>query len=426
MLKIVFFTFYNLIFIPIFILLAHIGMFFNAKLRRGVVGRYRSLHTIKKEEGNLGSPRILFHCASMGEFEHIKPFVQILKERIPSASIIVMFFSPSGFENVKKFSGVDLFIYTPFDWWLPVWRLYRRLKPAALVVAKHDVWPNQIWLAKWMGIPTFLINASLHKQSSRLKPGVAWFQKSIYSSFTKILTISPEDKNNFEKLAPAGQIAVVGDTKYDQAVKRSEESRKKTIFPPQVISEKTIFVAGSTWPEDEIHLIPAFKKLTKKYQHLLFVICPHEPTESHLTALEKQLQRMPTIRFSEIQNYKNEVFILIDTIGILANLYSIAHIAYVGGSFKQNIHNVLEPAVYGIPVLFGPVNQNSHEAQLLKKSGGAFEIQNITEIFKISESLLKSDSKRREVGQNARQVVLKNCGATEKTLAHLTRFIQPE
>lgn len=424
----VFALLFNLVVFPVLFTFYHLIALFNRKYRRGVIGRYQSfgkvsefLETVDRETQDI----FLVHCSSMGEFEHIKPFLRELKQRLPRSKTVVMFFSPSGYENVKSAPGVDLFIYAPFDGWFIVRKLFKKLRPRALVIAKYDVWPNQVWTARSMGIPRFLINASLYSASGRLRPIVRWFQRAIYQKLDLILTISDKDKGNYRKLSSPEKIVVVGDTKYDQVVFRSEESRKKVVLPESIRSGKRVFVAGSTWPEDEEHLIPAIRQIAADQQgNLLTIICPHEPTPEHIRQLGEELPPLKSCLYSQLEQYRGEPVIIIDQIGLLANLYSVAAVAYVGGSFKQNIHNVLEPAVYGIPVLFGPVNDNSHEAQLLKQVGGGIEIRSAQEIAAKLTQIFSDEDYRATVSKAARELVEAHRGATERTVSEILSFMK--
>lgn len=419
--------FYNFLVVPVMFLIYHLGALVNRKYRRGIIGRYQIFSQVSEFLGREDRKRDIFlvHCSSMGEFEHIKPFVRILRQRLPESRTVVMFFSPSGYENVKSAPGVDLFIYAPFDWWFVVRRLFKALDPRALIIAKYDVWPNQIWAAKSLGIPRFLINATLYSASGRLQPGIRRFQRAVYQKIDRILAISPEDKTNYLKLSAAEKIVVVGDTKYDQVVFRSEESRKKTVLLETIHAGKNIFVAGSTWPEDEAHLIPAIKAIVAPGgQGLLTIVCPHEPTADHLDHLTEAWAPLQTCLYSRLEGYKGEPVIIIDRIGLLANLYSAAQVAYVGGGFKQNVHNVLEPAVYGIPVLFGPVNQNSHEAQLLKQAGGGIEVHSAEEIQEQLGRIFRDENYRAEASRAAKRLVEQRRGATERTVVEILSYLK--
>lgn len=431
MFTIIFFLLYNLIIFPVLFILLHIAAAFNLKFRNGILGRYRVLKDVRKfiaVSGAQNSDIFLFHCASMGEFEHIKPVLRELKDRLPESRAVVMFFSPSGFDNVKSAPGVDLFIYSPFDWWLPLWRFYRLLKPRALIVAKYDAWPNQIWMAKLLGIPRFLINATLYENSSRIKIPLRWFLKTIYSAFDRVMTISGTDRELYTKLIPAEKIVVVGDTKYDQVVFRSEESRRKNVLPENFCDGKTVLICGSTWPEDEIQLVPAIKAVAAEIPDFLAIICPHEPVLAHIEQLKSQFQEFHIRLHSELKESdcqpEDKTVLIIDRIGILANLYSVADAAYVGGSFKQNVHNVLEPAAYGIPVLFGPVNHTSHEAQLLKQNGGGLEVHSGEEITEHLQKIFRDPQTRKGVGEQAKKLVEDKGGATERTLQTMLEVLK--
>jgi len=418
MLKFILLLKYNFFFFPLLFFFSHILALFNIKVRKGLQGRYLTLIQTKDFASHTpdNAAIILFHCASMGEFEHIKPLIPILKEKQEQIKIVVMFFSPSGYENVKTFRGVDLFIYSPFDWWFPVRRFYKLLNPEVVIFAKHDVWPNLVWVARREGIPSFLINASLHDTSSRVKGLSRLIHQAIYSDLTKIITISEKDGENFKTLVPGNKIFVAGDTKYDQVLFRVRESREKVLLPAKIYEGKTVFVAGSTWPEDLENLLPALKNVLAGVNDFFVIICPHEPTPSHIKQLQELLSPISIILYSNVEDHKNESILVIDAIGLLATIYSVAQIAYVGGSFKQNVHNVLEPAAYGIPVLFGPVNHNSHEAQVLKEEGAGIEVDGPEVIQKTLEKLIKEKELREKMGEKAVNIVRQNSGATTRTL----------
>ena len=425
-----YFVFYNLLIAPLLILLSHLGALFNAKIRQGVMGRYRTLRQFYRAvlpaiQQNY-TTTILFHCASMGEFEHIKPVITRLHQVKPEAAIVVMFFSPSGFENVHQFPGVTAFIYAPFEWFPAVFRLFRRIKPGLFVIAKHDVWPNQLWSAALQRIPIFLVNASLGEKSRRARIPYRWFHQAIYQYFAKILAISEEDGQNFRLLAAEKKVVVVGDTKFDQVIQRSEESRRKKLLPQTVVANRPVFVAGSTWPEDEAHLVPAVQQLTRQFPQLLTILCPHEPTPAHLQQLEANLPPLSTIRLSKINQYQGESVILVDSIGVLANLYSYAWVAFVGGSFKGSIHNVLEPAVYGIPVLFGPHFTNSHEAVQLQRLGCGIVVDSTETLINQLHQLLADNSYRESLGNQARQFVETHRGATDRVVEWILKYLKEE
>ncbi len=402
-------------FLPIIYIFIYILAIFNVKIRQGLIGRHLLFAKLRQSSSLFQNhPVIVLHCASMGEFEHTKPFLLEFKRSNSKFRIIVIFFSPSGYENIKSFSAVDLFLYSPNEWFFSIWRFIRKVKPKVWVIAKHDVWPNQLWFAHFFKIPIFLINASLHRQSSRMNKLTLSFNRSIYQYFTKVMAVSENDRRNLSRFIDSDKLEVVGDTKYDQVLYRRDESQKVKIIPPNLLQNRWVFVAGSTWPADQEHLIPAVKSLILKYPHFLTILCPHEPTTHHINDLKSQLASKEYILLSDITSYSNQPFIIINRIGVLANLYGLGKAAYVGGGFKQNVHNVLEPAVYRIPVLFGPVNQNSHEAQLLKAHRGGWEVNNTVDLENTLNRFILNDIYRQECGLFAYRIVERNLGATKK------------
>jgi len=414
---------YNLIVLPVLLLALHIAALFNRKTRRGVLGRYKSIQSVRVFRASLPQDTqiYLLHCASLGEFEHTRPILKALKKAFPQSKTVVMFFSPSGYENHPQTTDVDLFVYSPFDDVFSNQRFFNTLSPSALLIARYDVWPGQVFQAAKMKIPSVLINASIYEKSRRLHPLFRWLQTIIYKELSAILAISEGDADRFALLADRSAITITGDTKYEQVLARRDEQLKADIIPSPILEGKITFVAGSSWPEDEACFLPAIED--RSHPNLLTVICPHEPTEAHLSQLEEALQAQSCIRLSNIQSWKNEPVILIDRIGILANLYRIADIAFVGGGFKQNVHNVLEPAAYKVPVLFGPININSREAQLLKASGGGIEIQNAEHFSTVFSDLLHDHQKRQSLGEAAFQIIARNQGATESTIATIRQLI---
>ncbi len=410
---------YRFIIFPSIFITAHILSIFSPKIREAVGAKYSVYKNMQKwvAENTLENQRnILFHAASLGEFEHIRPLLYQLKNRFHTNNIIT-FFSPSGFRNVKHGDGVDYYCYMPFDT-LPVWnKIYRLVNPIMLVVAKHDVWPAHIWSAKKMNIPIYLVNASLSAKSTRSIFPFGRILSSVYREFTEIMTISEEDSKRFVKSFKGLNLSVTGDTKYDQVLFRKEQAKEKPLLNPEWKNAGNIIVAGSIWPEDENHLIPAFHELLKENLDLKIALVPHEPIHSAITRLKSKFAEYRPDLYSLIKEDSPKSRILIvDEIGHLAGLYYFADIAYIGGSFRQGIHNTMEPAIYGIPVIYGPVHTNSYEAIKLLESGGALMVNNSQEIFQIITRLLTDKQLASTIGDKAQKYALSNTGATEKLI----------
>jgi len=239
------------------------------------------------------------------------------------------------------------------------------------------------------------------------------------------LTVSDEDKNSYGVLRiDRPVIEVIGDTRYDQVWKRKTEAARHALIDSHITNGRKIIVVGSSWKEDEKVLFQAFRQLFDDIRELLVILVPHEPKEDNLEAIEKEMDgRFSFIRFSHLQQYASEQVIIVDSVGILMSLYQYGHIVYVGGGFGAGIHNVLEPAVYGLPVLCGPRIHNSREALMLQKSGALFEILFSEDIYNRCRLLLTDEEERLRCGAIALEIVKRNIGATTRFLSYLEKVL---
>jgi len=289
---------------------------------------------------------------------------------------------------------------------------------------RYDIWPNIVWNTSALSIPLILANATLKDTSPRLWPGVKQFHASLYNCFATILTVSASDARAFARFGSSTPVEPVGDTRFDQVRIRSTDARGRRLLPESITTGKTIFIIGQSWPEDEEVILPVLLKLQQETPTLLTIIVPHEPTEEHLDMLGDQLDGRSThIRFSEIGNYTNEQCIIVDSVGVLVPLYQYAAIVYIGGSFRQGIHNVLEPAIFGVPVIYGPKHTNSQEAIALAANGGGFVIEDTETFASIVHALLADDRRRTTAGDIARTFVESNCGATERCMKFIGAYL---
>jgi 3-deoxy-D-manno-octulosonic-acid transferase len=339
--------------------------------------------------------------------------------------VIASFFSPSGYEHSKKYPLVDVITYLPFDTRHNASEFIDMVRPDVAVMVRYDVWPNHIWELERRRIPALIANATMRRHTNRRIPLVRSFHHHVYNAFADILTVSREDTDIFSLFdLDKPVIKAIGDTRYDQVIARSNDARKRRIIPDAITKGNNVIVAGSTWPEDENVLLPAITQLQKEMPDLLVMLVPHEPTIEHLEDLEQQLRNTSTsIRFSALNEFRGERVIIVDSIGILLILYASARIAYIGGSFRQGIHNVLEAAVYGIPVVFGPRHRNSQEPLQLVERGGGFVVNDSDETYRTLKNLLEDTAARTSAGARAAQFVQSNIGATEKFLHHLEPYM---
>ena len=422
MLKKIWQIIYNVFFIPVLYLILIFISLFNKKIRSGISGRKRIFEELilSRLTLDLSKKTIWFHSSSLGEFEQAKPIIEKLKKET-DVKIIVSFFSPSGYENSKKYPYADIITYLPFDSKWRAKRFIELIAPNMAVFMRYDIWPNHIWTLKKKKIPCLLVDATMKKNSPRKFPLLRSFHKYLFEDFTKILTVSEEDADGFKSFnCKKVKVKVVGDTRFDRVYSRSLASKESKILNKDVLKGSKVLVAGSTWPQDEDVIIPSFLKLLKYDKNAVMIIAPHEPTLLHLEKLEHEFAGQASfIRLSNINNYTNQEIIIVDSIGVLSILYNYADIAFIGGSFKVNVHNVLEAAVYGVPVLFGPKIENSQEAKKLVEAGGGIMIKDKNSFYRSLRKLFSDDELMKECGRKSFEYVHNNVGTTDRIIKEI-------
>jgi len=417
---------YNVLIIPPLYIFLQLGAIFNSKIKRGIKGRKRIFEELILNAASLDKSKklIWFHSSSLGEFEQAKPIIQELKKD-SAVNILITFFSPSGYENSRKYPYADLVSYLPFDSMTYAERFISIVRPDLAILMRYDIWPNHIWAMKKRSIPCFIVDATMKKNSPRKIPLIKTFHKTLFGDVSRILTVSDQDVEGFRDFKIENvKLTAVGDTRFDRVYEKSLAAKAKNIIREGLFNNKKVFVAGSTWDLDENVILPAFVKLAKYTSDTVMILVPHEPTIANLDRIENELTgTMKSIRFSHLNSYKNERIIIVDSIGILLTLYAYADLAFVGGSFKQNIHNVLEAAVYGVPVLFGPKIDNSQESGELLKRGGGMLIRNQREAYRQLRTCFSNEALRHEKGRIAAEYVKENLGATKKILKEIYEVI---
>jgi 3-deoxy-D-manno-octulosonic-acid transferase len=398
---------YNFIFYPILHGGFLIAGLFNNKIRQGLAMR-KNQSWIKPIEKDV--TWVWFHVSS-GELEYAKPVMRILKANGQfKHKILVTHFSPSVVESLKKTKEVDLFVPMPWDTPWHWKKFLKHYKPKILAISRTDAWPNLVWQARKYKIPSLIFSATLPRHSGRVSSfwGRLFFE-SIFKDLNKISVVSAEDRDNFLRLSDDLPVSVDGDTRFDQAISRVAENRELPAWTQKLPSP--VFIAGSTWPEDEHYLLPALKGI-----NLTALIAPHEPTESHLCEIEKKLSQLglTSVRFSQVKIPLTESIILVDRVGVLADLYRLGTLAFIGGSFKKSVHSVMEPAASGCFTFFGPYHHNNREALALKKIGLAKEVLTTEDIKKI---LLENNKADR---QNILNFVQSHKGVSQKMALWIT------
>ncbi len=422
----IWFFIYNYFFHPLFIAFVKVASLFNGKIRKGLKERKRLFEEliINLTDLNRDKKTVWVHSASYGEFEQAKPIIEKLKEEI-EINIVVTFFSPSGYDHSLHYPYADIISYLPMDTPRRIKYFLNLVRPSVALFMRYDIWPNVIWELKRRGIPSIIADATMRAKSNRHFPMIKNFHNTLYNSVTKILCVSEDDRKNFLRFnIPESKVQVVGDTRFDRVYWKSLVAAQKRLFREDFFKSKKVFVIGSCWPSDEEVIFPTVEKILKYDDEAMIIIAPHEPSLIRLEQIESWfLKKYSTIRFSLMNNYNNERIIIIDSIGILLTLYYYADVAYVGGSFKQGIHNVLEPATYGVPVLFGPKIENSQEAQKLAELKAGFVVKNKKQAYRILRTLFVRQEARERAGKIAMDFVRKNLGATNKIISEINKYI---
>lgn len=355
-----------------------------------------------------GSERLVwFHAASLGEFEQGRPVMEKLKEAEPETKILLTFFSPSGYEIRKDYAGADYILYLPADTKRNAIRLLDTFRPDAAVFIKYEFWYHYLHELYKREIPTYLISAIFRPKQpffaswGKLHRRMLGFFKRLYV----------QDESSVRLLEGIGitQVCRAGDTRFDR-VKQIADAAREVEKAKVFCNGSPVVVCGSTWPPDEEILLEYINAYTGACK---WIIAPHEISESHIRNILEKCQKK-TARYSEkTENLASYEVLIIDCIGLLSAIYRYGKVAYIGGGFGVGIHNTLEAAVYGIPVIFGTHYQKFNEAVTLIRKGGAFSIQNGTELKELLDSLLQNPAIAKTAGEKASGYVASQLGATD-------------
>jgi 3-deoxy-D-manno-octulosonic-acid transferase len=395
------------IFIRLYYLGISLASLWNKKAKAWIRGR-RGLFAELEKKISPSDKIIWMHCSSAGEFEQGKPILEQLRKKYASHKILVSFFSPSGYTVATNYKNADIITYLPLDTRQNATRFIQLVNPELVIFVKYEFWYHHLSAAAFRHIPLLLVSAVFRKEQSFFK-WYGTFYKQLLFLFRHIF-VQDEGSLKLLKDASVQHCSISGDTRFDR-VKEIRENFTEIAFIKDFIGKDKVIVAGSTWGDDE--------QLLSQYK-AKFIIAPHEINDPHLAQIEKQFDK--SIRYSQRQHTNgNEQTLIIDNVGMLSRLYQYATVTYVGGGFtKDGIHNILEAAVYGKPVLFGPNYKKYREARELIKAGGAFSLTNSSELKEKLDALLNDAGQLQSAGANAENYVQKNIGATQKVI----QFIQ--
>lgn len=426
---------YNALVVPVMYGLLPAAARLNPKLREVFAGRRDIRRRWLERARQLGNGRpVWFHVSSVGEYEQASPVINSLGKRFPKIPVAVTFSSPSGLGyamNKERHNGagnIKFIDYLPMDSARNARFCLATLNPRLLVFVKFDLWPNLIWEARTRGTTAILIDATLSENSQRYRALGKRFYRAVYSDLDRILAISEEDARRFSVCVPNhGGISIAGDTRFDRVMERKQAHRKPMLAAPN--GARIVIMAGSTWPKDESHLLPALERLASTEKNLLLVIAPHEPLPARVAELTRWAKShgMETATWSARDSLSasstGTQALIVDTVGVLAEAYSMADVVYVGGSFSSGVHSVIEPAVMGAPVLFGPLHRNSFEAIQLLERNAAFAVHNSAQIWDTVASLIRDRDGRVAMGGRARDYVESQCGATVRCMETIADYV---
>ncbi len=358
---------------------------------------------------------IWFHCASLGEFEQGRPLIEKIKRDDPQIKILLTFFSPSGYEVRKNYPGADLIFYLPIDTPSNARKFMEIVKPQKVFFVKYEFWFNYLKELKNNNIPTYLVSGIFREDHYFFRFSGAWFRKQL-SSFTHFFL---QDKKSVELLNSIcfNNATLCGDTRFDRVLEISKNAKQIELVK-QFVSDKKIMILGSSWAEDEKIVASCFLKNQQLKTNYKIIIAPHEIDENHISSIEALfISEFSCLRYSNASdlNIKDAQLLIVDNVGMLSSLYQYGTIAFIGGGFGKGIHNILEAATFGLPVIFGPNYQKFTEAKELIKLGGAFSVNDILE-FEKTLILLSDEQVLKTASVISKMYVQGRVGATEKIL----------
>lgn len=391
--------------IGLFNVIVHLASLFNEKAKLLVKGRSE---TIKKLEYlSFTKPVIWFHAASLGEFEQGRPIIESIKKRFPDRVILLTFFSPSGYEVRKNYSFADYVLYLPGDTNRNAHYFINKIKPEMAFFIKYEFWYHYLRTLNERNIPVYGISVIFRKHQPFFKWYGVWFKKML-SFYTKLYL---QDKKSEELYNQIGytNCEVCGDTRFDRVLEISESIKDIEIARRFVDNCNKVIVAGSTWVKDEILIA----RYINQHPDVKIIIAPHEVHEEHVLKLES-LFHVPKFRYTQApHNVEDFQVMVVNTIGLLSSLYRYGNIAYIGGGFGKGIHNTLEAATFGMPVIFGPKFKKFKEAVDLIEVGGGYSVSNYDALDEQLVALFRDDTSLVESGNSAVGYVKSMSGATK-------------
>jgi len=390
---------------------------FNKKIRLFVDGRKETFSILQNSISKSDSV-IWVHCASLGEFEQGRPIIEKLKEQFPSKKIVITFFSPSGYEVRKNYNIADVVCYLPLDTEQNAKKFLDVIHPELAIFVKYEFWPNILKELNERNIEAVLISGIFRENQVFFKWYGAWMRKSLKT----ISHFFVQDENSLKLLKGINfnNVTISGDTRFDRVYEITKQDNQLD-FISKFKNNVYTLVAGSTWKEDEELLVNYINNNAS--EHEKFIIAPHNINAKDILELKNSISKK-VVLFSEKEHKNLEDFqvFIIDTVGILTKIYSYADISYVGGGYtKTGVHNVLEPATFGVPIIIGPNYKKFNEAIDLIKKEACFVVDSSQKLSVLLISFYKDELKRKKAGTNAENYVIEKTGATAIILNYLKK-----
>ncbi len=393
--------------------------FFNKKINLFVDGRKAVFEELTQHFSS-NDTIIWFHCASLGEFEQGRPIIESIKKSDSSFQnfkILVTFFSPSGYEIRKNYAFADAVTYLPLDTRRNAKKFIQIVNPQLAIFVKYEFWPNILKELESKNINTILVSGIFRKEQAFFKWYGAGMKKSLHT-FNHFF-VQNEDSKRLLNSINLHHVTISGDTRFDRVFEITKQDNHID-FIEKFIAEKRVLVAGSTWKKDEELLINYINN--EASQNEKFIIAPHIISEHNINDLRNKLTKQ-TVLFSSHTKSTDAEVLIIDSIGLLTKIYSYAHIAYVGGGFGAGIHNILEPATFGVPVLIGPNHTKFKEAQELIGLSACQVIHSANELTTTLKHLFENESERVAKGEFSKSYIVNNTGATRQIMSYINKTL---
>ncbi|HKC68980.1 MAG TPA: glycosyltransferase N-terminal domain-containing protein [Bacteroidia bacterium] len=412
--------FYNLgiFFIGLAIKLSSIK---KAKAKLWVGGRKNWRTNLTAKISKLtGKKTIWVHCSSYGEFEQGRPVIEALRKQHPTHKIVLSFFSPSGYEAFKNWNGADVICYLPLDTKQNAKDFIEIIKPDIAIFIKYEFWLNFLFQLKEETVPTFLISAVFKPHQPFFKWYGGIFKKAL--SAYKLLLLQDENSGKLLETIQVKNYKVVGDTRFDRVFDILNAKKDLPLIDSFCVNNK-ILVVGSSWPKDEEIVIDAFKKLKENHTRLKLIIAPHEVNKESVAGIEKLLDGINYTLYTNPQNIESTDVLVIDTIGVLSQLYRYATATYIGGGFNDGIHNILESLVYNVPVAFGLNHYKFVEATETLQLGISKEISNKNDLFLFFDKIMADENYQSHLSNEIKNYMQSKSGATQKIVLELNSVL---